>query len=274
MIEIEKIEVDDRDSLKFIIKNTFPAFVNAIRRIILLDVPTIAIEDVIMIENTTAIFDEFIAHRLGLIPLNSEIDDLFYQSECPSCEGKGCNMCTVSLTLTQETDRNHEKMVYSRDLDPLDHRIYPIQDEIPIMKMGRDQRLILEAIARFGTGREHAKWQPVGTLFFKFMPKIKINPKAKFNEKVLKSCPKQNFKVSGKKVEVNNVLDGICDECITNGFEEGDVEVTYDRNTIIFELESTGALIPEKIVLKASEILDKKIDDFIEKFQQVMYEES
>lgn len=274
MIEIEPIEVEDRDSLKFVIKDTFPAFANALRRIILLDVPTIAIEDVIMIENTTSIFDEFIAHRLGMIPLNSEIDDLYMIDECPSCEGKGCNMCTVSLTLTQETDRNHEKMVYSRDLDPLDHRIYPIQDEIPIMKMGKDQRLILEAIARFGTGREHAKWQPVGTIVFRYMPKIKIKPNAKFDQKVIESCPKQNFRVTKGKVEVNNVLDGICEECVQFGFEEGSIEVEYDRNTLIFELESTGALLPENIVLKASEILDKRIDSFIEEFQRVMYEET
>ncbi len=273
MIEIEPIEVEDRDSLKFIAKNITPAFLNSIRRIILMDVPTIAIEDVIVIENTTAIFDEYIAHRLGLIPLNSEIDDLSMIDECPSCEGQGCNMCTVALTLTQETDLNTEKMVYSRDLDPLDHRIYPIQDEIPIMKMGRDQRLILEAIARFGTGREHAKWQPVGTILYRFMPKIKIQPKAKFNKAVLESCPKKNFKVVGDKVEVNEILNGICRDCIKDGFEENSITVEYDPTTIIFELESTGALIPENIVLKASEIFDKKIDSFVETFQEVIYKE-
>jgi DNA-directed RNA polymerase subunit D len=267
------IDGDENYEARFIVKNTFPAFANAIRRIIMLDVPTIAIEEVIMIENTTAIFDEYIAHRLGLIPLSSDVDDLNRIEDC-DCEMNGCNMCTVGLSITQETDRVNSKMVYSRDLEPLDHRIYPIQEEIPIMKMGPDQRLILEAIARFGTGREHSKWIPAGTLGYQYLPVIDIKNDVTFEKDVADACPRNVFDFNDDKLTVKDLYNcNLCQLCVEKANESGGgVKVYGDDKHILFNIVGTGGLYIDQIVVKASEILDSKAEDFLTSLQEAIDE--
>ena len=160
-MKVTKIEDDfvdpENDRLRFVMDGVEPAFANSLRRIILGYVPTLAIEEITMVENTSPLFDEYIAHRLGLMPLASDQLGLNNQAECDVCEGIGCDACTVTLTLTVETDSNSEMMVYSKELISNNTFVYPVHDEIPIIKMGPDQRLILEAMARMGTGREHAR---------------------------------------------------------------------------------------------------------------------
>ena len=272
-----------QQSLRFVITETTPAFVNSLRRIILSYVPTIAVEEVIFVENNTAMFDEYIAHRLGLIPLNSDIDYLNVQEDCDVCHGVGCNSCTITLTLTQETDlTTKEYVIQSRDLIPSDPSVYPMVDEVPIMKMGSDQRLILEAIARIGTGREHAKWQPVASLGFQYMPVIDIKPDKKFNKEVVTACPRDVLELDSKthNINIKNLLRcNLCMECVETdrAIREGDneeeaIKVVGDPTQIIFSLETTGALTVERIVAKAADIMSEKAEDFIESFQEALEE--
>jgi len=257
------------DILKFIITGTIPAFANALRRTIMSYVPTIAIDEVIMVENNTAMFDEYIAHRLGLIPLNSDIDDLNIQTECDVCNGAGCNACTVTLTLTQETDLSTTMIIKSSDLIPDDHRVYPMVDEVPIMKMGPDQRLILEAVARFGSGKEHAKWQSTSSIGFQYMPTIEIRPGSKFSKKVVEACPRDvlDYDEKNQSINIKDLLScNLCLECVEVA-EEGAIEVEGDNSQIIFLLESNGSLPVENIVTKASDILVEMTESFIEGFQ-------
>ncbi|MCE7737135.1 MAG: DNA-directed RNA polymerase subunit D [Candidatus Heimdallarchaeota archaeon] len=257
------------DILKFIITGTIPAFTNALRRTIMSYVPTIAIDEVIMVENNTAMFDEYIAHRLGLIPLNSDIDDLNVQADCDVCNGAGCNACTVTLTLTQETDLSTTMIIKSSDLIPDDHRVYPMVDEVPIMKMGPDQRLILEAVARFGIGKEHAKWQPTASIGFQYMPTLEIRPGSKFNKKVVEACPRDvlDYDEKSQSINIKDLLScNLCMECVEVS-EKGAIEVKGDHTQIIFLLESNGSLPVENIVTKSSEILVEMTESFIEGFQ-------
>ncbi len=269
LLDIRQLPSDSHHKIQFIITGTIPPFVNSIRRIILSYVPTIAIEEVIMVENDTALFDEYISHRLGLIPLNSDVDDLNFVDSCDVCNGVGCNACTVTLTLTQETDLTTEMTIYSRDLIPSDHRVYPVVDDVPIMKMGRDQRLILEAVARFGIGREHSKWQPAGSLGFQYMPTVEIRPGSKFSKDVADACPRDvlDFDEKNQSINIKNLLKcNLCMECVEMA-EEDCIMVTGDPNQIIFLIESSGALPVENIVTKAADILKDMAENFIESFQ-------
>lgn len=273
-MNVTKIEDDpfvnpEEERIKFIIEDATPAFANALRRTILGYVEILAIEEIIMVENTTPMFDEYAAHRLGLIPLASDNLDLNRQADCDVCEGIGCDACTVALTLTMETDATSEMMVFSGDLISNNTFVYPINDEIPIMKMGKEQRLILEAQARLGTGREHAKWQPTSSLGYQYMPEIKIDPSHDFKEEVANSCPRNVFEYDekNKSLMVKNPLNcNLCMECVNNS-KEGSIEIKGHDDKIIFLVDGTGALRVEDIIVAGSLALQDMAENLIESFQ-------
>ena len=114
-MDIEVIE-NKNNRLRFIIKGSNDTFVNGLRRTIISEVPTLAIEDIILVENTSPVLDEILAHRLGLIPLTTPLDEFTVASECENCGGEGCQFCSAALKLEVEAEGDESKMVYSQDL--------------------------------------------------------------------------------------------------------------------------------------------------------------
>jgi DNA-directed RNA polymerase II subunit RPB3 len=94
--------------MRFELHNTDLSVANSLRRIIISEIPTMAIDLVEVRENTSALHDEFIAHRIGLIPLRSHEVDMFEFSEsCPGCSGFKCEKCQVHFKLQAVcTDRD------------------------------------------------------------------------------------------------------------------------------------------------------------------------
>lgn len=134
------------------------SIVNSIRRIILDEVPTFAIEDVEVIKNDSPLYDETVAHRLGLIPLKTDLKSYNFKEEC-SCGGVGCALCEVKMTLKQDG----EGYVYSKSIKSDDPQIVPVYENIPITKLSDGKKIELNLKAVLGTGREHAKWAPAHT---------------------------------------------------------------------------------------------------------------
>jgi DNA-directed RNA polymerase subunit D len=135
------------------------AYANAIRRVAISEVPTMAIDDVVILENSSVMFDELVSHRLGLIPLKTDLDRYNLPEDCDCKNALGCSKCRVLLVLDAEaTDRI--KTVSSADLISEDPESKPVSDKIPIVKLAPGQKIKLEAYARLGKGSEHAKWQP------------------------------------------------------------------------------------------------------------------
>ena len=110
-----KIEVLDFKPKKLVIKiNGIELYlINSIRRILISELPKLAIDEVVIYDNTSALFDEIISHRLGLIPIPTDLDILNFRDQCV-CKGNGCPSCTVRYTLSKE----NEGTVYSGDLQP------------------------------------------------------------------------------------------------------------------------------------------------------------
>ncbi len=164
-----KIEVLEKDegNLKFVLDESNSAFANALRRIMISEVPTLAIHEVEFFENSSALYDEIISHRLGLIPLITKLREYNFRDEC-TCKGKGCSNCTVTLSLSKKGPTT----VYSGDLKSSDKEAVPADANIPIVKLKEGQKIKLEASAILGRGKEHAKWQP-GVISYKYFDEEK-----------------------------------------------------------------------------------------------------
>jgi len=158
-MKIKMLEKNDEE-VKFEIEKTNPAFANAIRRTTMMEVPTLAIEDVIFRVNNSALVNELVAHRLGLIPLKFPINIFNKTDEC-SCDGEGCINCQVVFVL----DKIGPCTVYSGDLKSTNPEVKSLYDKIPIVKLTKDQKLAFEAVAILGTGKEHVKWKASNTFY-------------------------------------------------------------------------------------------------------------
>lgn len=135
-------------------------------------------------ENSSVLADEFLAHRLGLIPLNSKnADDVVYTRDC-DCE-QYCELCSVKLTLHAKCTTQGEIMkVYARDLvvDPMRPNEWvgtPVindpEGQGPLIAKLRDgQELRLTCIAKKGMAKEHAKWAPTAAVGFEYDPHNKL----------------------------------------------------------------------------------------------------
>lgn len=152
-MEIQLLE-KSQDEIKFKISGITPAVAAVIRRIIISEIPTMAIEWVDFYKNDSVLPDEVIAHRLGLIPLTFDKNFHTIPEKC-DCEKKGCVKCQVKLYLYKKGPG----YVYSGDLKTTDEKVKPLYDRIPITYLNEEEELELEAIAQLGLGKEHAKWQ-------------------------------------------------------------------------------------------------------------------
>jgi DNA-directed RNA polymerase subunit D len=170
-----KIEVLQKDeiNLRLAIREVDVPLMNALRRIALAEVPSMAIDEVVMIENSSILQDEIIAHRLGLTPLKTDLEGYNLPEECTCKSEFGCNLCRVTLTLDAEA-KDGTRTVYSGELVSENPSIVPVSDRVPIIKLAKGQKLKLEAYARLGKGKVHAKWQPVSMCAYKYYPKIDI----------------------------------------------------------------------------------------------------
>ncbi|KAI1322971.1 DNA-directed RNA polymerase [Xylariaceae sp. FL0255] len=179
-----KISAADTAHVDFELSSVDLSFANSLRRVIQAEVPTVAIDLVDVEANTSVLADEFIAHRLGLIPLDSrEIDQLNYTRDC-DCD-QSCGKCTVTLTLHAKCTGDEIMKVYARDLivgidRPNNHIGNPIitdpEGQGPLIaKLRKGQELKLNCLAKKGIAKEHAKWSPTAAVGFEYDPHNKLH---------------------------------------------------------------------------------------------------
>lgn len=248
----------DATNARFLLAGCTLSFANSIRRAMIGEVQTLAIDEVKIYDNTSALFDEMLAHRLGMIPITSDEGCFVPRDEC-GCGGAGCTSCTVVLTMSVEGPG----MVTSRDLISEDPRIAPADPDIPIVKLTKDQKLVLEARAVVSCGREHAKWQPTTACGYKNYPVIIISEKCDACGQCVDECPREILEISKGRVAVAEgkleacSLCKLCERaCLNTGIgEESAIRIGTDESRFLFVVESDGSLPAGRIVVKALEYL-------------------
>jgi DNA-directed RNA polymerase subunit D len=161
-MDVKLIEYQEKkNKLIFSVSGVETAYANTIRRIMGFEVPVMAVEDVEFRKNNSILYDEVLAHRIGLIPLSTDLKSYDLPTEC-KCKGTGCASCTVKLTLKAQGPGN----IYASELKSKDPAIKPLYPKMPIVKLLEGQELELEATAILGLGKVHSKWCP-GLIFYK-----------------------------------------------------------------------------------------------------------
>lgn len=259
-MEIKVLEKSE-EQMRMLIRGVDIPYMNALRRLILSEVPCMAIDEIVMLENSSILQDEMIAHRLGLLPLKTDLDSYNLPEECPCKSEFGCNLCRVTLALEVEA-KDGSRTIYSGDLKSESQTVIPVSEKVPIVKLAKEQKIRLEAYARLGKGKNHAKWQSTSMCTYKYFPKIMISNKCDACGKCVDMCPRKVLVKSDNKIEVRDLMAcTLCQDCVEACPTPRAIEVSGEEDAFILNIESTGALPPERIVTEAVALLDKQLKE-------------
>jgi DNA-directed RNA polymerase subunit D len=129
------------NKLSFNVEDADIPILNAVRRYSMARVPVLAVERMTIYENNSSMFDEYISHRVGLIPITTPA------GIAPETE--------VGFSL----DASGPKVVYSGEMKSTDGANAAARERIPIITLFEGQTLRFEGTAKVGTGKKHAKYQ-------------------------------------------------------------------------------------------------------------------
>lgn len=240
-MKAELLSKEDLDE-KILLKDFGVELTNAIRRAIIRTVPTYAIEDVTIYKNTSSMYNEVLAQRLGLIPLKVTSDKKEF---------------TFKLSV------KGPKTVYSGDIQ-FEDGVKPVYDKMIIVRLKDREEINLEGNIIQSTGEDHAKFIPA-YVSYRFKAKINIVKQPDDPKKVAEVCPVKVFDVKNNKLEVVNPdACTLCLACVDVAGEDK-IKVEGDENNIIFEIETYGSLSNKEIIDKAIDNLSNELKALKEK---------
>jgi DNA-directed RNA polymerase subunit D len=247
--EVQFIDRDERDA-RFLVRGVTPAFANGVRRAMIADVPTLSIDEVRVIENSSVMFDEMIALRFGLVPLTTPDD------------------YGVGETVTLALDVEGPGTAYSGDLVSSDDQVKPADENIPIIDLkdpeGSEtpQRLEVEADAVMDRGREHAKHQGGVAVGYRHLQRVEVVGDAdEFGDDdphILRGVIEED----GELVPTEEF-----DHDLTNRYPGKDVEVHDVPNAFVFSVETDGSLSVDELVTQAVDTLSGRATELKEAVQ-------
>ncbi len=236
-LEVTFIDRGDR-SARFLVRGATPAFANGIRRAMVADVPTLSIDTVRVIENSSVMFDEQLALRLGLVPLTTPDD---YE---------------LDETVTLAIDIEGPDTAYSGDLVSSDEKVQPAAENIPIIDLKDGQRLELEADAKLGYGKDHAKHQGGIAVGYRHLQRIEVvGEKGEFEDEepeIIRGVIEDD----GELVPTEEF-----DNDLTQRYPGKDVVVEDVPNAFVFDVETDGSMSIDELTLKAVESLRTRADE-------------
>ena len=207
---------------------------NAIRRSVGL-VPTMAIDEVEISRNDSPLYDETLAHRMGLVPL--KFDKKWKEGD----------------VLKFKLNSKKEGYVYSGEIKG---DVEPVYDKIPLTLLGKDQEVKLKGKTKMGNGREHAKFSP-GIVFYRDITEITLDKE--FEKDISGKFPNE-IKSKGSKITIKDnqertVLD-FCEGLVQKAKKKIEVSETGE---MIFTVESFGQMKAEEVFKKAIDVLKKDL---------------
>lgn len=279
------------DELEFDMIGVHPAIANAYRRLMLSEVPSMAFEKVYIYNNTSIIQDEVLAHRLGLIPIRADPRLFEYRSEDNE---QGTEHDTLEFELKLKCTRRKD-VKDSSNFDTIykNHKVYSgqikwlprgkqaqlysesdigcIHDDILISQMRPGHEFDLKMVAVKGIGKDHAKFSPVATAFYRLLPEIKLKREVKGKDALLLQKCFSPGVIGIDENERAYVKDARYDTCSRNVYRypqlADSVEMSRIRDHYIFNIESVGALKPDVIFIEAVKVLKKKCRKFLDEIE-------
>jgi DNA-directed RNA polymerase subunit D len=224
------------------LKGVSTPFVNALRRAVISDLPAFAIDEVDFYENNSPLFNEYLANRIGLVPLTFDenaADDVKITFQ-------------LNVESTDET-----RTVYSSELVSTDPAIRVFAERIPLIKLGKNQKLRLEATAITGTAKKHAKFQSAlassGGLpeFKKPVKCVKCSHSVKVTEE----------KILAENITLSSAIK--CDSCgaFTEVSSEDALNVTAKEGEFVFFIESFNNIPSRKQLERAISVMQGKLKE-------------
>ncbi len=279
-MKIETRKLTD-DECVMVLDGISPTMLNSIRRTMIARVARMAIEDVdfhigplgfsdddeIEYESVAPLYDEIIAHRLGMIPVPTDFNIFRTRDEC-KCGGEGCPLCSIMYSI----NKRGPCMVYSGDLEPVggDESTRIKDDLIPIVKLKKGQALLVYCTAEMNTGRDHSKWQATQAVGYHQYPMISIDENiCDYGGACVKNCPVDVLEDDGKKIGVKNLE--ACNQCMTcvevcEPQDDGRkaIKVDFAENKFTLRYETDSGVNAKEVLIKALRILQNDFDELID----------
>ncbi len=236
------MELVNKKNNKFAFKAEIEeSLANAIRRYVG-EIPILAVEEVEISKNDSPLYDETVAHRIGLVPLKVE------KTVTEKTEGK------LKLSVKKEGTVKAEELKGDFDV---------VYGDIPITILSKGQELELVANVKPGKGSTHAKFSP-GLMFYRNVSEITMDKG--FAAEIKKACPKNEIKekegkliiIDDKEKEILDFCEGICERAGKKS------EINYGKDLIV-NLESFGQIDVKDIFSKSIEVLKKDLADVAKK---------
>lgn len=254
-MKIQVVSLNE-ETIRFLIQGADVAFVNALRRTMISEVPIMAIEDIFYFDNSSMVPDEVLAHRIGMTPLKTDLENYVLPEDCDCKAELGCPRCRTILTLDVET-ADETITVYSGDLIPEDPELGPASKRIPLAKIAKGQTIRFEAYAQLGLGKIHPKWSPVSMCVYQNVSLVSGIDSQKAQKCI--DASGDAAVLEGDKIKVIDILKfescKICRELVPHDL----IMDNLIPDEFLFTAESIGALRPEVIVKHAVKVLKQKL---------------
>ncbi|OGD55134.1 hypothetical protein A3K81_01850 [Candidatus Bathyarchaeota archaeon RBG_13_60_20] len=248
------------DTIRFLLDGVDVAFANALRRTMVSEVPIMAIDDIFYFDNSSLIPDELLAHRIGMVPLKTDLDSYVLPEDCDCHAELGCPKCRAVLTMDVRATEDR-LTVYSGDLVSEDPKNGPASPRIPLAKLAPGQAIRFEAYAQLGQGKVHVKWSPISMCVYQNVALVPGKDRAAMQECV-DACGPEAAALEGDGLKVIDIqrFEG-CKKCGDLVSHE-EIMGNLKPDEFLFTVESNGALSPERIVAEAARILKRKLGGF------------